>query len=84
MLDKNRTVQLPHRPYVSVCRVTDAEFTVRNVPHGIALELGGDSYISQSSENWALIIPAIVELLPANLRDDVANAICAAAGEVAS
>lgn len=85
-----RTIELPDQGFViaSVLTGTKATVTYSEIRRDITLALGSSSgprvRVPLSPESWALIIPELVAALPADLRDDVANAICAMAGEIAS
>lgn len=82
-------IELPDQGFViaSVLTGTKATVTYSEIRRDITLALGSSGprvRVPLSPESWALIIPELVAALPADLRDDVANAICAMAGGVAS
>lgn len=85
MPTQDRTVQLPDKGQATMFRLTDhaVRIDTSDVPSLMTLVSNGSRY-GHSPESWALIIPELVAALPANLRDDVANAICAMACGVAS
>ena len=86
MIGPTRTIELPDQGFViaSVLTGTKATVTYSEIRRDITLTLGASVRVPLTADSWALIIPELVAALPADLRDDVANAICAAAGEVAS
>lgn len=83
-------IELPDQGFAIASMITGTNATViySEIRRDITLTLGSpiDSSfrVPLSPESWAVIIPELVAVLPADLRDDVANTICAMAGEVAS
>lgn len=83
---QSKHIELPDQGFViaSMLTGTKATVTYSEIRRDITLTLGSGVRVPLTSESWAVIIPELVAALPANLRDDVANAICAMVGEVAS
>lgn len=84
---QSKHIELPEQGLLIVASMltgTKATVTYSEIRRDLTLTLGSNVRVPLSPESWALIIPELVAALPVNLRDDVANAICAAAGEVAS
>ena len=80
-------IELPDQGWISVSSPLGSAFKVIQSTASDRIMLSfdnGRNMLSRSAESWALIIPELVAALPDHLRDDVANAICAAAGEMAS